>query len=650
MEKIWIQFNDADYQIYHNYCLRYYTINDTTRKRSIHLFLELFEKDMLPVKEHDLNNVFLFFSKKCDEAYAEHNLFGKINPSTDLPRLEVCGDLLSLISDFEKIYHLIQKTGVEPNYLLVLATFSKIIEEERTAYISAVNEQDRKKIELCVPSITEIIRTRLGSGAGWESVLYELIRVVRMFNQASPHQKIDRNCIFLLGSAVVSHFYADIGYGEIQSTLERYFEESELAEFESLLDNTPYLPDNDTDYDLNDYVIFEALKSISTSDRDTGHPDLVSNPGLLKIADILPATPRNSEAITRSKQTFPPSFVKRQEKYSGRFDVNVSDTSKSLVFSAEKRNTPLSSMHVKPAIIQYSILSMALIIFILFAITIGPASGIWNPVKSIANTSMGAPSNGSNPADLQNNSSLPAKYNPVVAVVAKKTIPVQSLTSKTAVSSAGTNTGTVQSPANKTAASSADAKKLFMSIAFGPNNVVIKKSAVNRISLSISGDCDDNDTATIEQFKAKFNNYSYTNKFTWNKNTQMATINVMFLPESSLENVENSAVDTVISTDPNTGVIDYIQSTVTTPYSTVETLYINSDFTGDERTHWTLRGLLSELGFWGETADYPDSIFYSGSDTSAQLSDIDWKAVTLMYGSKITPGMSFDRVKSLLMM
>ncbi|MDO9325670.1 MAG: hypothetical protein Q7T80_12025, partial [Methanoregula sp.] len=70
MEKIWIQFNESDYQIYHNYCLRYYTVFDTTRKRSIHLFLELFEKDILPVEEHDLGEVYQFFSKKCDELQA----------------------------------------------------------------------------------------------------------------------------------------------------------------------------------------------------------------------------------------------------------------------------------------------------------------------------------------------------------------------------------------------------------------------------------------------------------------------------------------------------------------------------------------------------------------------------------------------------
>jgi hypothetical protein len=649
MEKIWIQFNDADYQIYHNYCLRYYTINDTTRKRSIHLFLELFDKDILPVGEHDLNDVFLFFSRKCEEASAHQNLFGKNNPSTDLPQFQVCSDILSLITDFEKIYHLIQKTGKTPNYLLVLATFSRIIEEERKAYISAINEKDREKIEAFIPGITEIIGTRLGSDAGWESVLYELTRVVRTFNLASPHQKIDQNCIFLLGSAVVSHFNADVGYEEIQSTLERYFEESDLAEFESLLDNTPYLPDTDTDYDVNDYVIFEALKSISASDSDMGLPETVSGPGLVRIADISPGIPRNTDAIARSKQIFPHSIVKRQETYSGRFDVNVSDTSKSLVVLAEKKNPPRVTAYMKPAMVQYSILSIALIIFILFAVTIGPASGIWNPAKNTVNSSTGIPSNGFNAGDLQNSSSLSAKNSQVSAVEPRKTVAAQSLTSKTAVSSAVKKTVTVQSLTNKTAVSSADVKKFFMSVAFGPNNVVIKKTSVDRISLTLSGECNDNDTATIEQFKSQFNNYSYSSQFTWNKNTDMATIKVFFLPESSLEDIESSNTISVISQDPKTGVIHYIQSTTITPYTTVENLYVNSDFNGDQRTHWILRGLLSELGFRGDTGDYPDSIFYSGSETTPQLSTTDWKAVELMYGSKITPGMSFDRVKSLLM-
>jgi hypothetical protein len=641
MEKIWIQFNGADYQKYHDYCLRYYTIQNTTRKRSIHLFLELFEKDILPVREHDLDEVFLLFSKKCDELDADHNLFGKNDSSINIPQFQVCSDILSLITDLEKIYRLIQKTGLAPNYLLVLATFSKIIDEEKNAYISAVDENNRRKIESFAPSIAEIIRTRLGQDATWESVLHELTRVVRMFNQASPHQKIDQNCIFLLGSAVVSHFNADIGYEEIQSKLERYFEDSELAEFESLLNNTPYLPDNDRDYDLTDYVIFQALKSISCTDIDQEYHKTVSGPTPLKIADIPPAMSRKSDAITRSGRTFPPSPVKRQKKYSGRFDIDISDTSKSYVVSAEKKNNPPYKTYLKPPILQYSLLSAGFVILILFAITIGPAFGIGNPSNNMTHTSTG----------ITGNLSMSAKNVPTNGGDSKTNISVPNPAIKTVLSSANKTNSSVQSLTNKTAVSPADIKTLFMSVAFGPNNLVIQKTAVKQISLSFFGDYDDNDTATVEQFKGQFDNTSYTSKFTSNKISEIATIKMNFLPESSLENIANSNSNAVVYKDPNTGAICYIldsYSTMTNTYITIQVLYINSDFTGDQRKHWILRGLLSELGFVGETTDYPDSIFYSGSNTTAQLSVIDWKTVALMYSGKITPGMSFDRAKSLL--
>jgi hypothetical protein len=88
--------------------------------------------------------------------------------------------------------------------------------------------------------------------------------------------------------------------------------------------------------------------------------------------------------------------------------------------------------------------------------------------------------------------------------------------------------------------------------------------------------------------------------------------------------------------------------TVTNDHVSKEVIFINSNLKGDKRTHWILRGLLDNLGFPGETYDYPDSIFYAGSETTTRLSDLDWKAVQLMYGSKITPGMTSDRVKALL--
>ena len=46
------------------------------------------------------------------------------------------------------------------------------------------------------------------------------------------------------------------------------------------------------------------------------------------------------------------------------------------------------------------------------------------------------------------------------------------------------------------------------------------------------------------------------------------------------------------------------------------------------------------------TVKYPESVFYAGANNASQLSEIDWKAVELMYGKKITNGMTKANVKS----
>jgi hypothetical protein len=170
------------------------------------------------------------------------------------------------------------------------------------------------------------------------------------------------------------------------------------------------------------------------------------------------------------------------------------------------------------------------------------------------------------------------------------------------------------------------------------------------MSTALTGDYDDNDTFQLEHFEAQFNNYSGTNQFRSGlKYGDQASIVIIFSPGSTLSGIDfpNGAI---ISKDPKTGIVHYIHETVTVQYVSKDMVYINSDYKGDERTHWMLRGLLSELGFQGETNDYPDSIFYAGSDNSTQLSDIDLKALDTMYSTKIANGMSFDRVKSLLLL
>jgi hypothetical protein len=61
---------------------------------------------------------------------------------------------------------------------------------------------------------------------------------------------------------------------------------------------------------------------------------------------------------------------------------------------------------------------------------------------------------------------------------------------------------------------------------------------------------------------------------------------------------------------------------------------------GNERKRWILRAIMYNLGFFGETIKYPKSVFYAGSNDVNQLSDIDLKALQLMYGKIVTNGMS----------
>ena len=48
------------------------------------------------------------------------------------------------------------------------------------------------------------------------------------------------------------------------------------------------------------------------------------------------------------------------------------------------------------------------------------------------------------------------------------------------------------------------------------------------------------------------------------------------------------------------------------------------------------------------TAKYPESIFYAGTTNSSQMSVIDLKALKLIYGNKITNGMTKSRVSGVM--
>ena len=73
MEKIQIQFNESDYKVYYDYCLKYYRVHDDVRKQSVHAFLDLFEKGIIPVEAQDIRQARQFLAGKCDDLKKEHD-------------------------------------------------------------------------------------------------------------------------------------------------------------------------------------------------------------------------------------------------------------------------------------------------------------------------------------------------------------------------------------------------------------------------------------------------------------------------------------------------------------------------------------------------------------------------------------------------
>jgi hypothetical protein len=196
-----------------------------------------------------------------------------------------------------------------------------------------------------------------------------------------------------------------------------------------------------------------------------------------------------------------------------------------------------------------------------------------------------------------------------------------------------------------------DIYKHFVDIAFSPDYPTINKWNKELVHVAITGNYDSKDIKTINNFLQVFNNYSSTTKLPKEvqQSETLGDIVIYFLPESSLNNI-NFDASWKISKNPENGTINFIYKTNPVQYGvSTHTAYINSDVKGNARTHWIVRSLLFELGFPGETGMYPDSIFYSGSDTTTSLSKIDLKALELMYGTKISNGMSLNKIRDLLL-
>ena len=215
--------------------------------------------------------------------------------------------------------------------------------------------------------------------------------------------------------------------------------------------------------------------------------------------------------------------------------------------------------------------------------------------------------------------------------------------------------------------------KHFIDIVFGNDISTINKYPDTLVKDDVTGDFTANDVSILSAFQQQFNNYSSTTQLSSQPiENEQGSIVIDFLPESSLQNL---AIDTSYSSTLGKQIINkdgsgnigsiYRTSISQMPQSqsypavsaqtsvigngVIGTVYINSDLTGDERTHFIIRGLLYYLGFVGQTGIYPDSIFYSGQNNTSTPSIIDWDAISLMYGNTISSGMSLSDVENTLL-
>ena len=157
--------------------------------------------------------------------------------------------------------------------------------------------------------------------------------------------------------------------------------------------------------------------------------------------------------------------------------------------------------------------------------------------------------------------------------------------------------------------------------------------------VSLAGSYNESDIILVNTFIGQFNNYSSTTKISEFINfNRPADISLTFSPAITFNQI-NATVD---YKDPQTGTWYFV-------FSTENTTIVNSDLKSNERTRWILRAVLYNLGFYGETAKYSDSVFYAGANNATQLSDVDLKALQLMYGKKITNGMDKDDIRSYIM-
>ncbi len=188
-----------------------------------------------------------------------------------------------------------------------------------------------------------------------------------------------------------------------------------------------------------------------------------------------------------------------------------------------------------------------------------------------------------------------------------------------------------------------DITQHFLDLAFGSgNNQLYRLPYVPNIntprnSISLFNG-KDSDLALIQDFVSQFNDLSATNKFSDNiKRGNNADVVIQFVSQDGMDAIPTESYSQ-----------EYKAGGVSLAKIGPSTIYINDSLTGDARKHMVLRSLLYLLGFRGDSFRYPDSIFSYQNTTGFTLSLIDQRAIQIMYGAGLHPGMTVADVRNVV--
>ncbi|MDD1701226.1 MAG: hypothetical protein LUQ04_10625 [Methanoregula sp.] len=234
MGRVALHFSEEDYKLFHHYCTNYCRLYDETRKNSIKILLELYKHQVIDIQEHSLDNIFTFFYQKKQEFETDCRAPG--SGANELMRMRMCSDSISFLEDLEKIYLILRKKGLEANYLLILGSFSKIIDEEYQMRLEELHEAASGAINAIVSPLGDAMEKKLGSDVDIQDLLYELVNYTNIFNRLSTDLSFNDEIIDLITPSLFKRFGKKENYEEIRAFLKEYRDQFEVDELESALE------------------------------------------------------------------------------------------------------------------------------------------------------------------------------------------------------------------------------------------------------------------------------------------------------------------------------------------------------------------------------------------------------------------------------